>query len=194
MVKHFYIFRHGQSTYNVAGRTQGQTNDSVLTELGKKQALNIGQRLKNKGIEIIICSPLQRSKQTAALANQSLNVQIIDDRRFIEVDVGVIEGMHFSEIEKKYGEEYKRWRSSSIRDENFHFERGESKREVYLRIFEGLNHYAENSPYQKIAISTHGIVLSQVLLRLEHKEYTINNGSIICLEYDNKNWKVTEIL
>ena len=114
--------------------------------------------------------------------------------RFIEVDVGVIEGMHFSEIEEKYGEEYKRWRSSDIRDEDFHFERGESKREVCMRVFDGLNYYAESSPYQNIAISAHGIVLSQVLLRLEHKEYTINNGSIISLEYDNGNWKVTEIL
>ena len=46
MRKDFYIFRHGQSSYNVEGRTQGQTNDSVLTDLGKEQALTVGERLK----------------------------------------------------------------------------------------------------------------------------------------------------
>ena len=65
MRKDFYIFRHGQSSYNVEGRTQGQTNDSVLTDLGKEQALTVGERLKDKGVEIIVTSPLKRAMQTA---------------------------------------------------------------------------------------------------------------------------------
>ena len=28
MVKNFYIFRHGQSSYNLEGRIQGHTNSS----------------------------------------------------------------------------------------------------------------------------------------------------------------------
>ena len=98
MTKDFYIFRHGQSTYNVAGRTQGQTNDSVLSELGMEQALSVGQRLKGKGIELIATSPLKRAMQTAELANKSLNVPIETDEHFIEVNVGVVEGMHYTEI------------------------------------------------------------------------------------------------
>lgn len=69
MTTDFYIFRHGESTYNVAGRTQGRTNDSQLTDLGKKQALEIGRRLADKQIEIIVTSPLARAMQTAELAN-----------------------------------------------------------------------------------------------------------------------------
>lgn len=194
MKKRFYIFRHGQSTYNVAGRTQGQTNDSVLTDLGRKQAFNIGQRLKDRKIELLICSPLRRSKQTAVLVNQTLNVPIIDDMRFIEVDVGVIEGMHFSEIERDYAAEYKRWRSSDFRDEDFHFEGGESKRDVRRRVFEGLEYYTQNSPFTNIAISSHGIMLSQVLVQLGYKELEVSNGAIICLENNDGVWKVTELL
>ena len=84
MTKDFYIFRHGQSTYNVAGRTQGRTNDSVLTQLGQEQAVDIGKRLKNHGIELIVTSPLKRARQTAELANQSLHVNIVEDNRFID--------------------------------------------------------------------------------------------------------------
>ena len=61
MTKDFYIFRHGQSTYNLVGKIQGQTNDSVLTELGIQQAEAIGKRLLNEGIEIIVTSPLFRA-------------------------------------------------------------------------------------------------------------------------------------
>ena len=92
MTKDFYIFRHGQSTYNLIGRTQGHTNDSVLTELGQEQAAGIGQKLKDKGIELIVTSPLKRARQTAELANQSLNVNIVEDERFIEINVGCVEG------------------------------------------------------------------------------------------------------
>ena len=38
MKKHFFIFRHGQTTYNSNGFIQGQTNNSVLTEIGISQA------------------------------------------------------------------------------------------------------------------------------------------------------------
>ena len=76
MTKDFYIFRHGQSTYNLTGRTQGQTNDSVLTELGLEQARSIGERLKDKGIQLIVSSPLKRALQTVERANRLLNVPI----------------------------------------------------------------------------------------------------------------------
>ena len=52
--KDFYIFRHGQSTYNEQGRTQGRTNGSILTKLGEKQARAIGQKLKNLQIEVTL--------------------------------------------------------------------------------------------------------------------------------------------
>ncbi len=102
MRKDFYIFRHGQSTYNVAGRTQGQTNDSVLTEQGKEQAVLVGEKLKNKEIDIIVTSPLKRAMQTAELANQALNVPVETDEHFIEVNVGVVEGLHYTEIRDKF--------------------------------------------------------------------------------------------
>lgn len=190
MQKQFYIFRHGQSSYNLAGRTQGQTNDSVLTDLGKQQAENIGQRLKDKQVEIIYCSPLVRAKQTADLANKLLNVPIVDDERFIEVNVGEIEGMHYQDIQSRYGEKYQQWRSSDRAFENLRFEGGESKKEVRERVFAGLNDHAENSPHKTIAVSSHGIMLTQLLLALGQEGQEIPNGSILCLTYDDGSWTV----
>ena len=138
MTKDFYIFRHGQSTYNVAGRTQGRTNDSVLTQLGQEQAVDIGKRLKNHGIELIVTSPLKRARQTAELANQSLHVNIVEDNRFIEVDVGCAEGLHYTEIKNKYKDIFDKLHAA-IPDENICYPGGETKKQVRERVFSGLN-------------------------------------------------------
>ena len=189
MQKLFYIFRHGQSSYNLSGRTQGQTNDSVLTPLGREQAVLVGEKLRDKNIEIILCSPLQRARQTAKLANSALGVPVSEDARFTEVNVGEIEGMHYTEIQEKFGEKYRQWRSSDSRYENIRFAGGESKKEVRERVFAGLTDYALHSPHSVIAVSSHGIMLSQVLLALGLEACDIPNGAVVCLAYRDGNWQ-----
>ena len=183
-MKTFYIFRHGQSTYNLSGRTQGQTNDSVLTPLGEEQALEVGKKLQDKGVEVIISSPLTRAMQTAQLANESLNVPIRQDDRFSEVNVGEIEGLHYTVIQEKYGEKYREWRSSDRAYENMRFDGGESKKEVRTRVLDGLKDYADHSPYTRIAVSSHGIMLTQLLIAFEQPAIDIPNGGILALTYD----------
>jgi len=183
-MKTFYIFRHGQSTYNLSGRTQGQTNDSVLTPLGEQQALEVGKKLQDKGVEVIISSPLTRAMQTAQLANESLNVPIRQDERFSEVNVGEIEGLHYTVIQEKYGEKYREWRSSDRAYENMRFDGGESKKEVRTRVLDGLKDYADHSPYTRIAVSSHGIMLTQLLIAFEQPAIDIPNGGILELTYD----------
>ncbi len=194
MKKDFYIFRHGQSSYNLAGRTQGRTNDSVLTELGRVQAREVGQKLKDRGIEIIVTSPLERAKETAKLANETLNVPVLTDDRFIEVNVGEIEGMHYTEIQKKYGEKYQQWRSLDCKYEDMCFEGGETKKQVRQRVFGGLEDYARNSAYDVIAVSSHGIMLTQVLIAMKVGVVEVKNGAILHISYDNGVWRIVEWL
>lgn len=194
MKKDFYIFRHGQSSYNLAGRTQGRTNDSVLTQLGREQAREVGQKLKNCGIEVIVTSPLERARETAKLANETLNVPLLVDERFIEVDVGEIEGMHYTEIQEKYGEKYQQWRSLDCKYENMCFEGGETKKQVRQRVFGGLEDYAKNSAYDVIAVSSHGIMLAQVLIAMKVGVVDVKNGAILHICYDKDVWRVVEWL
>ncbi len=178
-----YIFRHGQSTYNVMGRTQGHTNNSELSEMGIKQAVEIGQKLKDKNIEIIISSPLKRAMQTANYANQSLNVNIIEDNHFIEVDIGDGEGLHYTEIQAKYGDFYHKWKNDETALD-ISYPNGETKREVRTRLFKGLDNYIKQNKYKSFAISGHGIILTQALLQLGSKDVEVKNGAIIHLNHD----------
>jgi len=55
--------------------------------------VTLQNKLKEKDVDIIICSPLQRAVDTAKLANETLNKEIIIDERFTEWDYGSYEGI-----------------------------------------------------------------------------------------------------
>ena len=61
----FYVFRHGQTDMNVAQLWQGSQSDCLLNEVGKKQAEELGKKVKHKLITKLYCSPLLRAVQTA---------------------------------------------------------------------------------------------------------------------------------
>ena len=57
------IVRHAETQYNNAGDRDGCDGD--LTELGEKQCIELGKRLKNLDIDAYITSPLLRAFKTA---------------------------------------------------------------------------------------------------------------------------------
>ncbi len=40
-----HLVRHGQSTWNIEGRLQGQTDEAELTELGRQQSRRVAEFL-----------------------------------------------------------------------------------------------------------------------------------------------------
>ena len=83
--------RHGETDYNVAQRICG-TSPAMLTEKGKMQARELGRQLVDQGIDLIICSPMQRAKDTATLVNETLHCDIVVEERLTEWDYGSYEG------------------------------------------------------------------------------------------------------
>ena len=86
-----YISRHGQTPWNVENRVSGRT-DIPLTERGMEQARLLAQNAMDKGIEVIIASPLLRARQTAQAVSDAIGVPIEIDQRLIELDFGSFEG------------------------------------------------------------------------------------------------------
>lgn len=88
----FYFIRHGETDWNKEKRLQGRS-DIPLNDKGRSQALEAKGRFSNHKIDYIVCSPLQRAKETALIVNELLQAEIIYDDRLIERDHGIIEGM-----------------------------------------------------------------------------------------------------
>ena len=86
-----YIARHGETAWNVENRVSGRT-DIPLTERGMEQARLLAKNAMDKGIEVIIASPLLRARQTAQAVSDAIGIPVEIDERLIELDFGIFEG------------------------------------------------------------------------------------------------------
>ena len=66
--------RHGQSTWNVIDRMQGQAAHPPLTELGREQAGQVAENLANRGVTRVLSSPAVRARETADIIADRLGL------------------------------------------------------------------------------------------------------------------------
>lgn len=88
------LLRHGETIENTKHILQGLMPGN-LTDNGRKQADEIGKKLKNSeySISSIICSDIQRCKDTADIVNSHLNLDILYSSLLRERDWGSATGM-----------------------------------------------------------------------------------------------------
>ncbi len=101
-MKKSYFVRHGESKHNAQGLYAGTIN-SPLTKLGVAQAKQTGMALKGKNITHIICSRLDRAKNTAIeiqkiiCTEKKVPIHYIPELR--EVDFGDIQNKKIQDID-----------------------------------------------------------------------------------------------
>lgn len=178
----FYIFRHGETSWNKEGRLQGHI-DIPLTETGRRQALSLVPILREKKIEAILTSDLSRAKETAEIIAANLTVPVIADAKLREVFLGEAQGMLVSEIDQKFGAgTWDKWQSSEPECSEFSLPGAESKTDVHDRIYKFLTSFALTKEYNHIGVCTHGFVMSRLARHagLDSKK-TVKNGDLMQL-------------
>jgi len=81
-----YVLRHGQTNINVKNKINGW-NIWGLNRVGKEEARKASEKVKRIPLDLIVCSPLRRARQTCKIVNVN-NVKVIIDKRVIERDTG----------------------------------------------------------------------------------------------------------
>jgi 2,3-bisphosphoglycerate-dependent phosphoglycerate mutase len=89
---HPLIFvRHGATEPNLAGLRCGGDLDVPLTEVGRRQAVEAGQRIQalRMPVGVIVCSDLQRTRETAHIIGRVLaDVEVLVEADFAERYLG----------------------------------------------------------------------------------------------------------
>lgn len=78
--------RHGESTWNAAGRLQHRNPAPPLTGLGRRQAREAGESLRGTPVDLLLTSPALRARQTAQIVADLLGLDVVVDDRLVEVD------------------------------------------------------------------------------------------------------------
>lgn len=139
--------RHGETDFNINGKICG-ISSAMLTDKGKQQARELGNKLKNKNIDIVICSPLKRAVDTARLANEAIGAEIVVDERFTEWDYGTYEGVVF---EKVFDEFQKAKCEFGVR-----LGGGESVLQLAHRVFSAIDDIKEKYKNKTVLVVCHG--------------------------------------
>jgi len=87
-----YIFRHGETDWNIAKKLQGRT-DIPLNERGVELAKITSDAIKDLNFDYIFSSPLCRAVKTAEILRADRNVEIKTDERLVEMSFGEYEGL-----------------------------------------------------------------------------------------------------
>ena len=150
------LIRHGETVWNRSGRVQGWA-DSRLTEAGVAQARALAERLGGDRLEGLISSDLGRARGTAAPIAGRLGIPIELDPALRERHYGILEGRTLGEIERDHPEAYA---SLARRDPGYVIPGGESGAAFGERVLRALERVASAHAGKRIAVVTHGGVLS----------------------------------
>ncbi|MBE9004670.1 histidine phosphatase family protein [Fortiea sp. LEGE XX443] len=107
------LLRHGQSTFNVLGLYQGSSDESVLTELGRKEARITGDFLKGLTFDGLYISSLQRAQETAKEILKEITVNpntIFITDKLRENHLPNWEGLAFQYVRETFPEAYQLWK------------------------------------------------------------------------------------
>ncbi len=148
----YFVMRHGESVGNVQGILDSTGDpENHLTEAGRRRVLASAATLRREQIDMIVYSPLVRTRETAQLVQKELGLPdsaAMVDERLREVNLGVFSGRSMQEWKAFYGSVAERFARAPEGGESF----TDVRRRVGSFIFDLEQRYAGKN----ILIVSHG--------------------------------------
>lgn len=113
MSRRLVWLRHGQTAWNAERRAQGHT-DIELDDAGHDQASAAGPWVAGFGASVLWSSDLSRARQTAAYVAKESGLDIVDDARLREYDLGERTGWSLDDYQARLPEEYAAFQSGDF--------------------------------------------------------------------------------
>ena len=177
----YYIMRHGEARSNVRQIISSWPEKfyNPLTAKGKKAVEQSAEKIKEKNIDLIFCSPVLRTKQTAEIVGNIIDIKPVMAIDLMEQDVGVFNGKPFATLKSFFGaKEHKRFNK---RPEN-----GETYVEIQERMVNFLKKTDENFKRKNILIVSHElplVLLDCAVKEIKNEEFYVRREKIEKAEF-----------
>ena len=185
-MKEIYLFRHGQTDWNLSHRMQGH-RDIPLNQTGIEQAHELSNKivraLEQLDDYIVYSSDLLRALKTCQLVLPDSKIHI--DKRLREINIGEMEGMSRKELNFNFQNP----------DPEYRFKGGESIREHRERIFSFVEEVTKSTKERNIFLSTHGGTMARFLEQCENYKFKkIVNCELVKVKYEDSIFKFIDYL
>lgn len=182
-----YFVRHGETDWNKERKIQGQV-DIPLNEFGRHLARETAKGLRDVPFDVCFTSPLGRARETAQIILQGRDVPILEDKRILEMNFGVLEGKCCSKEGWDVPDSFQ-----MFFDDPVHYqapEGGEDFQAVRERTEDFLNWLFAQEQYRDstVLVTTHGAAMAGLLNNLKKKPLAEYWGVGV-----HKNCGVTEV-
>ena len=158
--------RHGQAKSNVKATCScfPEKFKNPLTVFGKEEVRGSAEKLEKKlningqKIDLIFCSDLLRSEQTAAIVGKIFGIKPKVDKRLREINFGIFNGEHLEKMWKHFKTEKERINKAPAK--------GETYKEISDRMISFLKEINKKYKDKNILITSHegplGLLQSKV--------------------------------
>lgn len=185
MNKQIYLFRHGQTDWNLESKMQGH-KDIPLNQTGLNEAIELKHKVqaihKNLSRFDVYSSDLKRAKKTAQIVFPEST--IIDDVGLREIHIGEMEGMSRDSVPFAFQKP----------DPNYRFPGGESISEHSQRVISTVERLAKKSTVP-LFISTHGGSMARLLEQAQdYIPKRIINCELVHIEWSESQFYFKEYL
>jgi len=162
-----FLIRHGQAINSVKKilMSHPEKGECALTNKGEEQIAELSKELKNKNIDVIFSSPLERTMQTAEIISKKIGAEVIVDERLKEIEAGTFEGKSWKEYLDLYPDSL-----NPGKTDKYGIEGLENIRERTESFIGKINEKYKN---KNIVVVSHGgplMVLSGILRNMTNEE------------------------
>lgn len=183
-----FLVRHGRTAANAAGILAGRQPGVRLDDRGERQARAAGKRLAAVPVQAIITSPLERTRQTAALisGSRSAPMRVRRDGDFLEADYGSWTGRSLRDLAQE-----KLWPVVQEHPSAVVFPQGEAMTAMQQRAVAGIRKWNRRYSEAYVVVS-HGDVIKAILadalgIHLDQfQRIVIDPGSISAVRYSER--------
>ncbi len=157
-----FLVRHGATQLTAENRFSGAVGVDLSDE-GRWQAAQLGQRLQHERITALYSSPLSRTMETAQLIGEALGVEPASRDGLREISHGRWEGLTRAEVEERFGDEYAAWEEDPF---TFAPEGGESGVAVLARSLPVIRDIVTRHTGERVLVVSHKATIRILLSSL----------------------------
>jgi broad specificity phosphatase PhoE len=183
-----YLIRHGETTGDLEDRYGGDYDDHLSLN-GINQVQELGNKLKDKNIQMIYHSPRIRAVETAKTVSDIMNSSMIEIKDICERNAyGVLTGMTKKEAKKQFPKEVEKLQKNKIYHDIKNSEDYDSFKERAVSAFKDI---IFNSEFDSIAIISHGGPIRCFIREFFKLGELKKLGDCAIIEFENKNNELT---